>query len=323
MDTKKKGIVVKVFISWSGKDGQRLAEILRRTIPSVIQSAQPWVSAEDIGAGRAWNDDLRQAMEDADAAIICVTHAKESQWQMFEAGALMCGSGRRPVIPLVLKGKLKSLPPPLRQFQVVRCDRRGLLELFKGLNKRRVPQPIAETVLYRMFQAEWPFLWEALHKLRGGFDTREAPLAAVHPYSGNWCFRGTCRVPEGQSAQEVESVTWSGDLDLFVSASRALFSGTLHSELRLEGGETPGTVYTAARLRTLKMTAGQVTLEFDQRLADWLSAAPAGERAEGVVQRIQLELKPRPEDYLTRLSGTFSLEGTLGVYEGKVRFRKA
>lgn len=66
---------MKVFISWSGDLSKRIAIALKEWIPNVLQSAEPYVSSEDIDKGSRWSTDIAKELADSTYGILCVTSA--------------------------------------------------------------------------------------------------------------------------------------------------------------------------------------------------------------------------------------------------------
>lgn len=78
-----------VFISWSGPRSKSAAEILKRWLPIVVHTANPWMSATDIDKGTRWSEEVAAALDTMKAGIICLTPENLSaEWLLFEAGAL-------------------------------------------------------------------------------------------------------------------------------------------------------------------------------------------------------------------------------------------
>ncbi len=44
---------MKVFVSWSGNDSRKAAELIKRWLPNVIQEVEVWVPTHDIGKGKS------------------------------------------------------------------------------------------------------------------------------------------------------------------------------------------------------------------------------------------------------------------------------
>ena len=63
---------MKVFISQSGPRSKAAASALRQWLPDVIQSIEPWMSAEDIDAGARWNSELTNKLAETRCGIICL-----------------------------------------------------------------------------------------------------------------------------------------------------------------------------------------------------------------------------------------------------------
>jgi len=80
---------MKVFISWSGERSRIIAEALREWLPAVIQSADAWLSTQDIEKGSRPLDELTKELKGTSLGIVCLTPENLGErWIHFEAGAL-------------------------------------------------------------------------------------------------------------------------------------------------------------------------------------------------------------------------------------------
>ena len=84
-----------IFVCWSGNRSQRLADALRRYLPSFIPGLvgnagdRNLFMSADIAKRSRWFDEVERELDKADAGLVCVTReALQSGWIHFEAGAL-------------------------------------------------------------------------------------------------------------------------------------------------------------------------------------------------------------------------------------------
>lgn len=78
----------------------------------------------------------RAALEESSAAVICVTpENRNSEWILFESGAVAKQFDRARVIPVLIDGSPEDLPIPLRQFQAVSWSESGLVRIAESLNE--------------------------------------------------------------------------------------------------------------------------------------------------------------------------------------------
>ncbi len=81
---------MKIFITWSGELSHNIALLLRKWIPNVIQSAEPFISSEDFEKGAFWSGELIKKFTDCKFSLICVSKENiDSRWLNFEAGAML------------------------------------------------------------------------------------------------------------------------------------------------------------------------------------------------------------------------------------------
>jgi len=78
----------KVFVSWSGDAGRKIAKALQDTLLDTSE-VEVWTSVDHVEGGTAWFAAVAKAAEECDAAIGCMTPgASHRQWVNFEAGML-------------------------------------------------------------------------------------------------------------------------------------------------------------------------------------------------------------------------------------------
>lgn len=156
---------MKVFISWSGSRSKAVAIALRDWLPLVLQYVKPWVSDKDIGAGDRWAQSIAGELETANFGIICITPENlQSEWILFEAGALSKSMLDAKVIPLLFKLELSDLSGPLSQFQAQKVEEGGLMEVVKAINKVADGQT-SEQIVNRLVPQLWSSLQAELDKI--------------------------------------------------------------------------------------------------------------------------------------------------------------
>ncbi len=150
---------MKVFISWSGEKSKKLAEILKKWLPGVIQAIRPFFTPDDIEKGARWNTEISKELEESSVGIICLTRANlQAPWLMFEAGALAKSIDRSRVVPMLFGVKPTDLQGPLLQFQAASFNKDDIHKLMKTLNSALADKALDSDVLETAFAKWWPEL---------------------------------------------------------------------------------------------------------------------------------------------------------------------
>jgi TIR domain len=153
---------VKVFISWSGARSKELANALRQWLPMVLQYVEPWVSDKDIAAGERWAQAIAGELNAANFGIICITPENiNSEWILFESGALSKSMLDGKVIPLLFGLELSDLSGPLSQFQAQKADEPGITEIIRAINGA-AEKPAIQSIVDRLVPTLWPQLLDTL-----------------------------------------------------------------------------------------------------------------------------------------------------------------
>lgn len=156
---------MKVFISWSGKRSKAMANALKDWLPLILQYAEPWVSDKDIGAGDRWAQAIAGELETSNFGILCITPENlNSQWILFEAGALSKSMQDAKVIPLLFGLELSDLSGPLSQFQALKVDEQGMLDVAKAINGV-AESKAADATIEQLVPALWPQLQQKLDEI--------------------------------------------------------------------------------------------------------------------------------------------------------------
>jgi len=121
---------MKVFISWSGANSKKLAEVLRNWLPAVLQLVKPYFTPSDIEKGTRWNSEITKELESSEVGILCVTRDNlHSDWVMFEAGALSKSLDKAHVCPVLFGIHNTDLAGPLKQFQTTEFQKEDFKKL--------------------------------------------------------------------------------------------------------------------------------------------------------------------------------------------------
>lgn len=156
---------MKVFISWSGKRSKALANALRDWLPMVLQYVEPWVSDKDISAGDRWAQAIAGELESSNFGIICITPENlNSEWILFESGALSKSMLDGKVIPLLYGLELSDLSGPLSQFQAQKVEETGLMEVVRAINKVG-DNKASEQIVAQLVPTLWPQFQSSLDSI--------------------------------------------------------------------------------------------------------------------------------------------------------------
>jgi hypothetical protein len=156
---------MKVFISWSGELSKQVAELLAEWIPSVIQSAHPWVSTGGIEKGEVWFNAIAEQLADGAIGIICLTQEHmDARWILFEAGALSKGLTTNRVCTFLINLDPSQLVPPLSQFNATKPVKEDVLQLIQTINKQE-KQPLPEVRLKAAFEQWWGVFEDRFKKI--------------------------------------------------------------------------------------------------------------------------------------------------------------
>ena len=80
---------MKVFLSWHGMLSKSVALALRDWLRDVIQSVEPFMSAEDIAPGVRWAANLSAELANTTFGIVCLTRENvAAPYINYEVGAL-------------------------------------------------------------------------------------------------------------------------------------------------------------------------------------------------------------------------------------------
>lgn len=158
---------MKVLLSWSGERSRSVALALRTWLSDVNQALRPWMSAEDIGKGERWANDLARQLHETDVGIICVTPENMlSPWILFESGALSKALTNSLVCTYLVGLTPDKLSGPLSLFQATAATQDDTRRLVHTLNEALgADNARSHEQIDRSFNLWWPQLQSALAQI--------------------------------------------------------------------------------------------------------------------------------------------------------------
>lgn len=131
----------------------------------VLQYVEPWVSDKDISAGERWAQAISGELDASNFGIICITPENlNSEWILFESGALSKSMLDAKVIPLLFGLELSDLSGPLSQFQAQKVEETGVMEVIKAINNV-AEKSASQEIVDQLVPTLWPQLQETLSKI--------------------------------------------------------------------------------------------------------------------------------------------------------------
>jgi hypothetical protein len=167
---------MKVFISWSGTRSGAVAQQLSSWLKLVIQSLEPWLSANNIDKGTQWDIELSNELSSSPVGIICLTRENlHAPWILFEAGALHKGASTNRVCTFLLDVKPSDVEQPLAKFNHTSATASDVRKLMGTLNSL-TQKPLPEAILTEAFDAYWPKLAKEIDAIKAQGETLLKPV---------------------------------------------------------------------------------------------------------------------------------------------------
>ena len=159
---------MRVFISWSGGRSHLVAAALHEWIQQILQAADPWMSTEDIGKGKRWNQEIAESLSGSNFGIVCLTPENlNAPWLLFEAGALAKNLVEARVCTYLFDLKSTDVKDPLAMFQATGADKEGTFRLVMDINAALpLERQLKEHMLEKLFESLWPKFAEELVRAR-------------------------------------------------------------------------------------------------------------------------------------------------------------
>jgi hypothetical protein len=156
---------MQIFVSWSGRPAQVLADFLQIWVQRVIQELDPFMSTNSIAKGARWSPEIAKRLEETSEAIVCVTSEnQDAPWLNFEAGALAKATGSR-VRPLLIDLSPSDVTGPLSEFQLTSAtDKEDVRRLLNSINEN-CDRPLTNDILDSTFEREWTSLEEKVNEV--------------------------------------------------------------------------------------------------------------------------------------------------------------
>ena len=148
---------MKVFISWSGIRSKKVAELLNKWIPDVIQAVTTWISSEDIEKGTIWFNEITETLKQTNVGIICLTlENKDKPWILFESGALLNKLTKAHVYTFLFDLAAEEVEKPLAEFNHTFPMKDDMFKLLKSINSQLGESKLTTSRLQKAFDKNWP-----------------------------------------------------------------------------------------------------------------------------------------------------------------------
>lgn len=157
---------MKIFISWSGKLSQKIAESIKDWLPAVLQNVKPYFTPSDIEKGSRWTADISKELEQSKLGIFVYTKDNlDSQWMLFEAGAISKTLDNSKVCPILFGLDNSDFKGPLTQFQTSQFNKTDFKKLVRTLNNSLSENKLEDKVFDEVFEMWWPKLETKIAKI--------------------------------------------------------------------------------------------------------------------------------------------------------------
>lgn len=238
---------MKVFISWSGQLSQRIGETIKEWLPAVLQSVKPYFTPSDIEKGSRWSAEISKELENSKVGIFIFTRDNlDSQWMIFEAGAISKTIETAKVCPILFGFDNSDFKGPLTQFQTSQFNKTDFKKLVRTINTGLGESKLEEKVLDEVYEMWWPKLEQKIGKLlednkvestslRDDRELLEEILALSRLVAKNSLIKPKSRPSKGYDVDKFESL-----VNEFLSSTKMLFDADWQYSLSCLSDESIG-----------------------------------------------------------------------------------
>lgn len=161
---------MKVFVSWSGDLSKKIAESIKKWLPSFINQVEVFFSPEDIEKGENWDSKISKELSECNYGIICLTKENVSAaWINFEAGAIAKALDSR-AATLMVNINPSDVKGPLSRYQATKLEKEDFYQLIKNINSQ-CENPVNDNVLENTFNGLWDTMFAELKKAVANYKT--------------------------------------------------------------------------------------------------------------------------------------------------------
>lgn len=161
---------MKIFISWSKEHSHEYALAFRNWLPSVIQSAEPFISSQDIALGDRGIDEIESRLNAISFGVLFVSSENYREpWLLYEAGALSRAIEQADVrvIPILIDINRAQLSgSPLSHFQNAESVMKDTFKKLCIAINDATAEPLNVERLERSFEKWWPDLEDDFGKVK-------------------------------------------------------------------------------------------------------------------------------------------------------------
>lgn len=156
---------MKVFISWSGEVSKRLGALVGEWLECTLLNIEAIYTPKYLRAGTQGTAHLYRLLEEVHTGILIYTpESINSQWMIFEAGALFKSAEQSIIIPLLFHLEYEHLPGPIQTYQWKVFGKEQLFQVLQAVNQQLGQQQIKEEKLRYVFEREWPEFYKEVQQ---------------------------------------------------------------------------------------------------------------------------------------------------------------
>lgn len=146
---------MKVFVSWSGPVSQQIAALISDWLKHTLLTIDPIYTPNTLRAGTQGTTQLYRLLKGVYTGIFIYTRESlDSQWMIFEAGAIHGNAGNSLLLSLLFELSQKDLPEPMQGYQWKNFNKKEMLDVLHSLSTQR-GDDLSRQDLERTFERAW------------------------------------------------------------------------------------------------------------------------------------------------------------------------